>query len=196
METLSVVNRMLGTMGEAPLNSLEESHALLSAMQGALDSASDTIQADGWWFNMEDLDLTPNPTDQSVYLPNDCLSVRTPKYNLVKRGNRIYNLTGGTYVFTESKLSLEMNRLVPFEDLPEIAAAYIANQAILDFQADYDGDTAKARQLSAKLAQSKVAAETAHIRNRRRNLISQNSRLQQLKSVTRDARRTLISPGQ
>jgi hypothetical protein len=80
--------------------------------------------------------------------------------------------------------------------LPEIAAAYIANQAILDFQADYDGDTAKARQLSAKLAQSKVAAETAHIRNRRRNLISQNSRLQQLKSVTRDARRTLISPGQ
>lgn len=194
MQTLSVVNRMLGTMGEAPLNSLEETHALLAAMQGALDSASDTIQADGWWFNMEDLDLIPNPTDSSVYLPNDCLSVRTPKYNLVKRGNRIYNLTGGTYVFTESSLPLELIRLVPFEDLPEIAAAYIANQAILDFQADYDGDTAKARQLSIKLAQSKVAAETAHIRNRRRNLLHSNSRLQQLKAVTRGARRTLFVP--
>lgn len=191
MQTLSVINLMLGTMGELPLNSLEDTHALLPAMQGALDDANRRIQADGWWFNMEDLTLTPNPADQSVYLPNDCLSVRTPKYNLVKRGNRIYNLTGGTFVFTQSHLDVELIREVVFEDLPEIAASYISAVAILKFQTDYDGDTAKARQLAAEVQTAHIDINTAHTRNRRSNLLITNYRLQQLKQVTRGARRLL-----
>lgn len=189
MQTLAVINLMLGTMGELPLNSLEDSHALLPAMQGALDDANRRIQADGWWFNMEDLVLTPNPSDSSIYLPNDCLSVRTPAYNLVKRGNRIYNLTGGTYVFTQANLKVELIREVVFEDLPEIAASYISAVAILKFQTDYDGDTAKARQLQMEVQSTHIDINTAHTRNRKSNLLITNTRLQNLKQITRGARR-------
>jgi tail tube protein len=191
MQTLDVINLMLGTMGELPLNSLEDSHALLPAMQGALDDANRRIQADGWWFNMEDVTLTPNPVDSALYLPNDCLSVRTDKYNLVKRGNRVYNLTGGTYVFTQSQLKVELIREVAFEDLPEIAASYIAAVAILKFQTDYDGDTAKGRQLANEVQTTHIAINVAHTRSRKSNLLLTNYRLQNLKQITRGARRLL-----
>lgn len=194
MDTLTVVNRMLGTMGEKPLNSLLDTHALMSAMQGALDNASNTIQAKGWWYNMEKQTLTPSPIDASLYLPNDCLSIRTGSADLIKRGNRIYNLDGGTYVFTLSKLDIELIRFVVFEDLPETAAAYIAAQSILDFQKDYDGDTTKMRQIMAEAMQAKVDNDIEHVRNRRRNLIQSNERLQQLKAVTRGARRLTYVP--
>lgn len=193
MDTLTVVNRMLGTMGEKPLASLTDTHALMASMQGALDNASSTIQAEGWWYNMETLTVTPNPTDSSIYLPNDCLSVRTESSNVVKRGNRLYNLDGGTYVFT-STTDIELIRSVVFEDLPETGAAYIAAQAILDFQKDYDGDTTKMRQIMSEVSQAKIRNDTAHIRNRRRNLIKSNVRLQQLKAVTRGARRLTYLP--
>lgn len=190
MQTLTVVNLMLGTMGEKPLNSLTDSHAMLPAALGKLDENNRAIQADGWWFNMEDLQLTPSNIDASIYLPNDCLSIRTPIYNLVKRGNRVYNLDGGTYEFT-APLDVELIREVEFEDLPEIAATYISKKAILAFQVDYDGDTAKARLLDNEIRQAFIGINSAHTRNRRSNFIKSNVRLARLKYVTQGARRLL-----
>lgn len=190
MQTLAVVNLMLGTLGEKPLNSLTDSHAMLPAALGKLDENNRAIQADGWWFNMEDLTLTPSVIDNAIYLPNDCLAVRTPTANLVKRGNRIYNLTGGSYEFT-SDLDVELIREVEFEDLPEIAATYISKKAILAFQADFDADTAKARLLAEEIRMAFIGINTAHTRNRKANFLTSNVRLQNLKNLTRGAR----SPG-
>lgn len=190
MQILSVVNLMLGTMGEKPLNALTDSHAMLSAALGKLDELNRSIQSDGWWFNMEDLTLTPSVIDSAIYLPNDCLEVRTPLFNLVKRGNRIYNLHGGTYAFT-SNLDVEMIREVEFEDLPEIAATYISARAVMAFQVDYDGDTAKGRQLAENVRVGFIGINTAHTRNRRSNFLKTNTRLARLKYVTQGARRLL-----
>jgi hypothetical protein len=188
MQTLDVVNLMLGTLGEKPLSSLNDSHALLPAALGKLDKCNNEIQADGWWFNLEDVTLYVNPVDQSIYLPNDCLGVRTPSYRLIKRGNRIYNLTGGTYVFTDAQLDVELVRMVPFEDLPEVAAQYIAAVAVLSFQSDFDGDTARARLLSAEVMSQKIKINSENTRNRKVNLLNSNVRLAYLKSFTRKAR--------
>jgi hypothetical protein len=178
---------MLGTMGEKPLNSLTDSHAMLAAALGKLDDTNRSVQADGWWFNMEELTLTPSPIDDAIYLPNDCLSVRTPTRNLVKRGNRIYNLEGGSYEF-DSTLDVEMIREVEFEDLPEIAATYISKKAILGFQTDYDGDVTKAKLLHDEIRQAFIGINTAHTRNRTANFLRSNTTLARLKSVTQGAR--------
>lgn len=190
MQTLSVVNLMLGTMGEKPLNSLTDSHAMLSAALGKLDETNRAIQSDGWWFNTEHLTLTPSVIDNAIYLPNDCLEVRTPLQQLVMRGNRIYNLEGGSYEFT-ANMDVTLIREVEFEDLPEIAATYISARAILAFQVDYDGDTAKGRQLQANVELAFIGINSAHTRNSKSNFLDSNTRLARLKYVTQGARRLL-----
>lgn len=187
MLTLDVVNIMLGTMGEKPLNSLTDSHAMLSAALGKLDESNRAVQAAGWWFNIEELTLSPNVLDNSIYLPNDCLSVRTPIYNVVKRGSRLYNLTGGTYDFT-ADIDLQLIRFVEFEDVPDIAATYISKRAILAFQAAYDADTTKMRLLTDEIRDALIGINSAHTRNRRANFIESNARLARIKRVTAPVR--------
>lgn len=188
MLTLTVVNLMLGTMGEKPLNSLTDTHAMLAACTSGLDEANRRIQAEGWWFNMELITLTPSLIDGSLNLANDVLEVHTSKANYVKRGTRVYNLDGGTYVFTIPE-KVEVLRLVPFDSIPEVAASYIAMVAIRKFQTDYDGDTAKTRDIEKEVERTQMECNAEHTRCRKVNLLDSNSRLQRLKQVTNGARR-------
>lgn len=187
MDILTVVNQMIGTLGEQPLTSLTDSHEYLGTAQDTLDRVSRAIQAKGAWYNMESVKLDPNPVDKAIYLPGDVLEVVAVNRNYIQRGNRLYNLDGGGYEFDKSQ-ELTLIRYVGFEDLPETAAVYIGATAVLDFQSVYDGDSARRQKLAATLADAAIAYNQAHIRNRRVNLIDSNFRLQRLKSVTRGAR--------
>lgn len=197
MQSLDVVNEMLGTMGEAPLNSLSDAHAFRGACLSTLNNLNNQIQAKGWWFNRELLALAPSALDSSIYLPGDAINVRVPRLttgrstrNYVKRGRRLYNLDTGTYEFTDT-VDVEVIRLVPFQELPETAAQYIAAKAVLQFQSKYDGDTAKTRELRERIESrdgAYAAINAEETRSRQVNLIESNSRLQRLKRVTRAAR--------
>lgn len=188
MQILTVVNRMLGTLGEKPLNSLTDTHRFLAACQDKLTEVSVRIQGEGWWYNMEEVTLTPSIIDQAIYLPNDCLEVRNDLYNLTKRGSRVYNLKGGSYEFNEP-LDIILIREVLFEEIPQLGASYIAATAVHEFQTVYDGDTAKTRDLAAIATTARAMANAAHTRNRRVNLIKSNYTLQRLKATTEAIRR-------
>jgi hypothetical protein len=190
MQTLAVVNLMLDTMGELPLNSLTDTHAMLATALEKLDETSRATQAKGWWFNLETVTLIPSVIDNGIYLPNDCLEIRTPLFNCVQRGNRIYNLAGGTFAFT-GPMDIELIRLVEFEDLPAVAATYISRMAVHAFQTSYDGDTAKTRTLEQGIGLALVDINSAHTRNRKSNFLDSNVRLARLKFVTQGARRLL-----
>lgn len=197
MLRLSVVNEMLGTMGESPLNSLDDPHTFLGAALNMLDKNDATIQARGWWFNTEDITLPPSALDSAIYLPGDTISVNVyptlggaSTSNIVQRGRRLYNTNGGTYVFA-SPVRVSLKRRVDFEDMPETAAQYIASLALLQFQSLYDGDTAKSRELSSRVngpAGTFQAIQREHTRESQANLLRSNPRLQRLKSITRGVR--------
>jgi hypothetical protein len=198
MEVLDVVNECLGTMGETPLNSLEDPHDFNGPAQNMLDKNTRAIQAKGFWFNRESLTLAPSTLDSGIYLPGDFIAVRVPRdantglphRNITQRGRRLYNTDGGTYVFT-SPLKVDLIRLVPFADLPEQAASHIAAVTVLQFQSLYDGDTAKARELNARIDGKDgtlAALRIEEARNTQANLLESNYRLQRLKSITRTAR--------
>jgi hypothetical protein len=174
-------------MGEAPLTSLTDSHAFLGAAQDTLDRVNRSIQAETWWFNLEKLELTPSPIDASLYLPSDTLEVRTGNQDYVQRGDRIYNLDGGTYEF-DKPMTVQIVRLVDFEELPEVAATFIGTSAVLDFQVNYDGDSTRMRELNKQLEQAMIPMTATQTRNRITNLIDNNVRLQRLKGTTRFAR--------
>lgn len=196
MERLDVVNEMLGTMGESPLNSLTDPHTFLGAALQMLNKNDATIQARGWWFNTEDLTLPPSTIDSAIYLPGDTISVNVYRINgvatrnVVQRGDRLYNTTGGTYVFTEP-VRVSLKRRVDFEEIPETAAQYIASKAVLQFQSLYDGDTAKSRELASRISGPDgtfQAIQREHTRESQANLLQSNTRLQRLKSITRGVR--------
>lgn len=190
MDTLTVVNKMLGTMGEVPLNSLSDSHRLLGAALEMLDSGSREVQAKSWWFNTDTITLEPSSIDGSIYLPTDTRSIRVCARGLVQRGNRLYNTDTSSYIF-ESSETLEIVRQIPFDLLPEAASSYIGAQAIYEFQTLYDSDSTKSRQLAEKMMNAKMELNSEETRQRKVNLITGNSRLMRLKFLTRNARRLI-----
>lgn len=187
MQRLDVVNAMLATMGAVPLNTLEDPHAFRGACLAVLETEDRRIQAIGWWANMENLTLTPT-TDERIPLPGDFISVRTPTRNCVQRGRYLYDLDSGTPFFTAAVDAVVIRR-VPFADLPESLAQYIAAECVLKFQRKYDGDSTKTRDLERDASVARAEARTDHIRNRRTNLLDSNVSLQRLKHLTRGARR-------
>ena len=194
MQTLDVVNEMLGTQGFRPLASLTEPHAFRGAAQSTLTRVNRAIQAKGWWFNREPLTLQPSAVDSAIYLPGDTINVRHALAKYVQRGGRLYNTELGDYTF-EASVDVILIRLIPFEDLPELAATHISATAVLEYQLNYDGDTAKTRKLEDRIDKDGKGTladlQSEEIRSSRVNLINSNARLQQLKSITRAARSLL-----
>lgn len=184
MRILDVVNDMLGTMGEVPLNSLSDPHSFKGAALRALNKHDRAIQARGWWYNKEVFVGQPELSTGKIYLPTDTIAVRTDKRKLVQRGRTLYDTEKGTDIFTDAQ-TIVLIRLVPFEDLPESVAAYIAAVATHRFQIDYDGDSTKAAQLAQHIADTRSEARADDIRNSRANLIESNVRLQYIKSKVR-----------
>lgn len=187
MQTLTVINRMLATMGEAPLASIEEDHAFRGACISTLDTESKAVQARGWWFNMEDLTLNPM-LDKRIVVPGDFLSIRTDSRDVAQRGRYLYDLSNGT-LFFDRDVECKVIRHVPFADLPETAASYISAKAVLWFQMNYDGDEIRTRRLEREVNEAYAVMNIEHTRARKSNFIDSNVRLQRLKYVTRGARR-------
>lgn len=185
MEKLTVVNRMLATLGQNPLNSLQSNNRWLGSCLSTLDQYDREIQAKGWWYNSESLTLAPSAEDSQIYLPGDTISVMPVDRDLcAQRGNRLYNLHDDAYTFTRN-VDVTLIRLVPFESVPELVAAYIAAEAVYWFQDNYDGDTQRSRSLNQRRLEAKAEAKTEDITQRRVNRLDSNPGVQLVRSFNR-----------
>lgn len=158
MNKLDIINRMLGSCGELPVSSLQSGHTMLPAATARLSTVLEAVLSEGWWFNRETAKL-PVQEDGKVYIPNDALSVRAPE-GLVQRGRLLYDSVKGQYEFT-SPVTVRLCRALLLEQLPPLAAAYVAARAVKEFQASYDGDGTTTNRLEAEatLALRKLNAE-------------------------------------
>lgn len=167
---LDVVNECLKTLGELPLNSLDDEHDLVPAAQAALKRASMREQAKAWWFNKELTTLTPAVGTGYIILPADTIRVdpTDETLNYVQRGNRLYQsyATAATDKFKFDKpVDCWLIRQLPFEDLPPSAQTLVSIAAVLDFQKDYDADRAKVDQLKEDRREAYIVLNAEHIRN-------------------------------
>lgn len=191
---LDVVNTCLAVMGETPLNSLSEDHEYKAAALTRLAADTNRLQAKGWWFNLETVQLTVNPSDSRIYLPGDIGTLRLPSMpgaaRVAQRGKVLYNLDAGTDLFPDgTTYKATLIRLLPFESLPLLMAEYIAAETVLWFQNEYDGDQTKTRNLAlvAQDRQREVTAE--HLRNIKVNLLDNSVGLSRIRNRVRPARR-------
>lgn len=197
---LRVVNDCLAIMGEAPLTAITERHAFKAAARNGLARVSETIQARGWWYNMETLTVAASPVDNRISLPNDVGTVLPPYLypHVVQRGRFMYDLRRGTDIFPEgTTYEVRLIRILPIELVPNSVAEYIAGQTVLEFQSQYDGDQTKTRNLDKMVNGDKSEgtiglkgeAKAEHIRYRRVNLIDNSERLQRVTSRINYSRR-------
>lgn len=194
MQTLDVINKCLATMGETALNSLSDPHSFKGDAIAALDRARKKLLAAGWHFNTEYLKLSPSVVDSNVYLPGDYLAARAtdewkmPDPAITVRGRRLYKLDGGSYVFT-SPVYVTLIRDVPFEDLSEVVASYVASDAIVQFQQDFDGDSTKNRSLQTERDIARTIAKAEDIRSRRVNMLDNSLPLARIRRGVYNSRR-------
>lgn len=143
-DTLSAVNTMLASLGEAPVSTL--SPPPTSDCQEALerlDEADLNVQSEGWSWNRETaLQLS---IDEDGHLPLPAMTLRAAlsaesvgTFDIVDRGGLIYDRTNHTYVFTAAPKVDLISRL-DWDLLPQPARAYILYSATQRFHAGKQG---------------------------------------------------------
>lgn len=172
MTKLDVVNDMLATLGEVPLNDIDEDNPMTAAALRRLKLVELREQSREWWFNKEQLKLSPDPLTKRITVPADAITVDPWEYphRYVQRGRFIYDSHLGTYEI-EHELYCYLVRQIPFEDLPPLAQAYISVCAQIDFQKDYDADRTKAELLMDEKQKAYNLLNAEHIRNVDANLL-------------------------
>jgi len=173
---LDVVNEMLATLGELPMNSLEEGHPLAPTAIRTLSIANSRIQSMKWWFNRELTDLLPD-LDGHIYLPNDTLQVdpqdQGQKY--VQRGRRLYKPYEPTleakFKF-DRKVRCWLLREVPFDDCPPSIQYLVSYAAQLDFMKAYEADAQKYQQVARDYMESLKVANAEHTRAQGVNMLA------------------------
>jgi len=178
LSELDVVNDCLASLGEAPLNAMDDEHPFVSAALSSLKAANLREQSKGWWFNRETLDLQPDPATNFIYVPADTISVDPADQwqHLVQRGRRLYDPNGAGYVIGKT-VRATLLRLLPYEELPGTAAAYIGPCAVADFQRNYDADRMKVEQNAQLKREAYITLKAEDIRNAGVNLLQTPSML-------------------
>jgi hypothetical protein len=137
---LEAINTMLSTVGEAPVNSMSGSlTADVRLADNILDEVSRDVQSVGWHFNTEkEVPLAPNSLNQielsdgvaRADMEGEHVDV---DYDVVVRGNQLYNRKSRTYTFTETK-KYTITYMLDWGQLPENARRYIMIRAARIYQ--------------------------------------------------------------
>tara|TARA_R100000458_G_C8225971_1_gene209023 strand:+ start:392 stop:1003 length:612 start_codon:yes stop_codon:yes gene_type:complete len=137
---LEAINTMLSNVGEAPVNSL--TGALTNDVQLAqniLDEISREVQSAGWHFNTDkEVPLAPDSNNE-IQLSDGIARVDLEgdqvdsEYDVVVRGDKLYNRKDRTYTFTETK-KYTVVYMLDWEELPESARRYIMIRAARVYQ--------------------------------------------------------------
>jgi hypothetical protein len=174
LSELEAVNLCLATIGESPVSSLVTTGDLHVAMAVQfIYDASREVQTEGWHFNYEEEYPLALNMSGNLVLPSNTLKVDVSdvsnQYDLVQRGNRMYDRKNHTYTFTDS-IKVDIVLFLPWTDLPQYARQYIAILAARRFQRRVQGDDAIERHTATEEAKAKAELEDAEAATRDYNL--------------------------
>jgi len=134
---LSAVNSILGAIGQSPVTSLVFDNPEVSFIYNILRDCNVDIQNEGWHFNTEKhVTYTPDATTGKIAVGNDILRMdvtdgwRKRSYDVVKRNGYLYDKYDHTDDWSDaSEMTLDITRLLNFEDIPSVFQRYIIARA-------------------------------------------------------------------
>ncbi|MCR5870681.1 MULTISPECIES: hypothetical protein [unclassified Sphingomonas] len=143
MSELEAVNRMLKSIGQAPVNTLEVTGiGDVNKARQDLEETSRDVQTAGWSWNTDDAYPLSPDANGYILIPNGVLDVDAadPTVNVAQRRNPqngsmcLWDLDNRTFTFT-SPVDCKIIWGIAFNDLPQIARTYISTAAARRFQA-------------------------------------------------------------
>lgn len=169
---LEAVNTMLGSIGDPPINSLDESLSPdASRARSVLTETSRQVQSDGWWFNRSFLVTTPD-NDGKITLPSNTLESQiytAPAQGIVIRNNSLYDMVNQTDELPDGQYIVVLTLFQPFTEMPEKAKRFVTLKAARVFQSRFlssqvllpvqiaDEQEAKAELMAEETRQTRVS---------------------------------------
>lgn len=135
-KSLDAINDMLAAVGEAPVNTLEDSQNVdVENAIRVLEKINRQVQSKGWSFNhVDEAKLNRDVTTNKIKWQDDILYiVGTDGTKYVQRGEYVYDFDNQTDTFT-SDIEVELIRLIDFDYMPSVARDYIVAKAARIFQ--------------------------------------------------------------
>ena len=167
---LEAINTMLSTIGEAPVNTVEDNGIVDAVIaRQILRSTSREVQSRGWHFNTEKGFLLTPDSEGYIPVPPTFLRIDTvdgfQNIDVVLRGNRLYDRRNHTFKFDKA-IRVDAVILLPFDELPEVAREYITIRAARIFQervvgSDLLSSFSKNDEVRALVALQEMEADTA-----------------------------------
>lgn len=178
---LDLVNGMLATLGEVPVDDLDDDHPFIASALNIIETVTTEVQTERWWFSHEHVRMEPDPRTGFIMRPNDLIEALTVNpSHIVIRGRKLYDTSKSDYKIGEA-VDIHYLRRVPFEDLPTIAQLYVKDVATYEFQLSIDADRMKVQELTRKSLESRMRLKAEETRQRGVNLtdtlFSPNARL-------------------
>lgn len=177
---LEAVNRILSSIGEAPVNSITAT-TLPPDVQYAVDAleeANREIQSEGWHFNTTVQTLIPNVSN-NIVVPANTLLIDTAKdeyqdIDPIDQNGTLFDIKGNTSTFTQ-KVKCEIVTKKPWEQIPEQCKAYITAKASRRFQMRSMGSQLLNQELLRDEITSKAKFLDYDSRNADRSIFDDNS---------------------
>lgn len=142
MTRLEAVNEIISSIGEAPVNTLENvtSVDVINANR-ILDVVSRDIQVMGWTFNrVPQMSFQPDTYTKQIAWNDDILLLSTDDGNIYRnRGGVFFNVTEQTDIF-DSPVVADVYLFTPFEEMPEVFRNFVTAKASKLFASRYLGD--------------------------------------------------------
>ena len=104
-QELPAVNEILASVGQAPVNTLDQTNPDVAIAYDTLLNVSREVQAEGWTFNTEEYyPMTPDANGEIV-IPNNMLQIdlhdeKDNQYETVRRSGKLYEKINHTYDWT------------------------------------------------------------------------------------------------
>lgn len=169
---LDVVNDMLASLGELPVNDLVTTHPVVQRAIAQIEHATTRLQSSPWWFNQQVITLTPQVGTGYIVIPGNVVSIDSTAKSpaVAARGINLFNLTDNTLVFT-APIECVVRRRWDFEDLPTLARVFVAASARVRFLVGLDGDSQKINDARNDRGEAYAELHAEHIRAVRGNML-------------------------
>lgn len=156
------VNILLQTIGEPPIETLEDLDNILEAQiaKSVIIEAKKKILSEGWDVNT-DTDYPFQPTtDGHITIPPDILDIRSGT-DVIVRDWMLYNKAEKTRVFTETQLC-DVKWNLDFNTLPHPLRYYITLTAAKQFQARMISDSSMYSFTEDDIAEARINAKRSN----------------------------------
>ena len=166
-QELPAVNEILASVGQAPVNTLDQTNPDVAIVYDTLLNVSREVQSEGWTFNTEEYyPMTPDANGEIV-IPNNMLQIdlhdeKDNQYESVRRSGKLYEKINHTFDWTAltgwDTVRCDIVGFFDWIDLPRPIQDYIVAKAATVVSSRIVGDPQQYRMLQAKEIDNRAKA--------------------------------------